>query len=87
MRVLAAQEQPDWQELIPGMAETGQPSTALVFAMNKLKTKAVEGQQKVVQQKQQGDLKLEQMKKQAQQSSRNGKGASSQKPSSKKSGK
>ena len=25
MRVLEAQEQPNWQELIPGMAETGQP--------------------------------------------------------------
>jgi len=163
MRVLAAQEQPDWQELIPGMAETGQPQpppqqpdpkvmemekkaeiadragaqkmqmaqekhaldmqsaqaklqqqaqsdamkreheaqmlklkTAgevtnqkifMADAMTKLQTKAVEGQQKVSQQKQQGDLKLEQMKQQAQQSSKNGKGASSQKPSSKKSGK
>jgi chaperonin GroES len=26
MRVLQAQEQPDWQELIPGMAESGQPT-------------------------------------------------------------
>jgi chaperonin GroES len=26
MRILQAQEQPNWQELIPGMAETGQPA-------------------------------------------------------------
>jgi len=162
-RVLAAQEQPDWEKLIPGMAETGQPqppppppdpkmlemekkaeladragaqkmqqaqekhamdmqsaeaklqqqaqSDAMEreheATMLKLKTagevtnqrifmadaavkheaKKVEAQQKLDHNQQMGDQKLAQAKKQAQVSSKNGKGASSQKPSSKKSGK
>lgn len=56
-------------------------------AMMKHQANAVETKQKLDTNKQLGDQKLAQAKKQAQASSKNGGGASSQKPSSKKSGK
>ena len=60
MRVLEAQEQPNWEELIPGMAETGQPQPPQEKPDPKLM--AIEAQSKIKQQESQQKMANEERK-------------------------
>lgn len=63
MRLLEAQEQPQWEELIPGMAETGQPTPPQPKPDPKLEAQKMKAQtdQQMLQAKMQNDERKAQM--------------------------